>query len=42
MSIHTYKTGLKITQLEKMHFIKVNELNFTQVELFYSFILRVQ
>ena len=28
------KTRLKITQLEKVHFIKVNELKLTQVELF--------
>ena len=32
---HTLKkTRLKITQLEKLHFIKVNELKLTQVELF--------
>ena len=28
---------LKITQLEKAHFIKVNELNLTEVELLYFF-----
>ena len=28
------KTTLKITELKKMHFIKVNELKLTQVELF--------
>ena len=35
---HTLKkTRLKITQLEKLHFIKVNELKLTQVELFSFF-----
>ena len=29
-----WKISLKITQLEKVHFIKVNELKLTQVELF--------
>ena len=28
------KQSLKITQLEKVYFIKVNELKLTQVELF--------
>ena len=31
---HALKTRLKITQLEKAHFIKLNELKLTQVELF--------
>ena len=31
------KQGLKITQLEKVKFIKVNELKSTQLELFYLF-----
>ena len=31
------KTRLKITQLEKVHFIKVNELKLNQVELFSFF-----
>ena len=35
--LHTYKTKLKITQLEKVHFVKVNELKLTQVELFFNF-----
>ena len=33
-NIHTRKTKLKITLLEKVHFIKVNELKLTQIELF--------
>ena len=32
------KTRLKITQLEKMHFIKVNEFKLTKVELFFHFV----
>ena len=32
--LHALKTKLKITQLEKVHFIKVNELKQTQVQLF--------
>ena len=32
--VHAQKTKLKITQLEKVRFIKVNELKLTQVELF--------
>ena len=32
--LHAYKTRLKITQREKVHFIRVNEMKFTQVELF--------
>ena len=32
-----YKTRLIIIQLEKMHFIKVNELKLSQVELFSIF-----
>ena len=35
------KTGLKITQFEKVHLIKVNELKLTQVELFSFFPLCV-
>ena len=31
------KTRFKITHLEKMHFIKVNELKLTEVEFFYFF-----
>ena len=31
------KTRLKITQLEKAHFIRVNELKLTQLELFSFF-----
>ena len=31
------KQRIKITQLEKVRFIKVNELKLTQVELFYLF-----
>ena len=33
-SPYTQKTGLKITQFEKVYFIKVNKLKLTQVELF--------
>ena len=32
--LHVYKTILRITHLEKVRFIKVNELKRTQVELF--------
>ena len=32
--MHAYKTRLKKNQLRKVHFIKVNELKLTQVELF--------
>ena len=28
---HAYKTRLKVTQLDKVHFIKENELKLTQV-----------
>ena len=35
--LHTYKTKLKITQLEKVHFVKVNELKLIEVELFQFF-----
>ena len=31
--MHDQKTRLKITQLEKVRFIKVNKLKFIQVEL---------
>ena len=31
---HALKTRLKITQLEKVRFIKVDELKLTQMELF--------
>ena len=37
MCVHLYalkKQRLKITQLEKVRFIKVNELKLTEVELF--------
>ena len=34
MLMHASKTRLKITQLEEVRFIKVNELKLTQVELF--------
>ena len=34
---HALKTRLKITQLEKVHFINVCELKLNQVELFYFF-----
>ena len=34
LKIHTLKKRLKITQLKKVRFIKVNELKLTQVELF--------
>ena len=30
---YAYKTRLKITQLDKMRFIKLNELKLTQIEL---------
>ena len=33
---------MKITQLEKVHFIKMIELKLTQAELFSLFILRVK
>ena len=32
--VHAQKTKLKITQLQKMHFIKVNKLKLIQIELF--------
>ena len=32
--IHSYNKRLKVTQLERVRFIKVNELKLTQVELF--------
>ena len=32
--VHAYKRRLKITQLEKARFIKVNELKLTEIELF--------
>ena len=35
--IHAYKTKFKIAQLEKVRFIKMNELELTQVELFSFF-----
>ena len=35
--ITSLKSRLKITQHEKVHFIKVNELKLTQVELFWFF-----
>ena len=31
--LHAYKRRLKITQLEKVRFIKVNELKLTEIEL---------
>ena len=31
---NNWKKRMKITQLEKVRFIKVNELNLTQVEIF--------
>ena len=34
LTLHAYKIRLKITHLEKVHFIKVNKLKLTQVELF--------
>ena len=34
MQLHAKKTTMKTTQLEKVHFIKMNELKLTQVELF--------
>ena len=41
-SIHAKKTRLKITQLDKVRFIKLNEIKLTQVELFsFFFILNV-
>ena len=33
---HALKTRQKITQLEKVHFIKMNELKLTQVILVFS------
>ena len=36
-TLHAQKTSLKITQLEKVRFIKVNELEIIQVELFWFF-----
>ena len=35
--LHTYNKRLKTTQLEKVCFIKVNELKLAQVELFLFF-----
>ena len=35
--LHSYNERLKISQLEKMRYIKVNELKLTQVELFSCF-----
>ena len=35
------KKSLKITQIKKVRFIKVNKLKLTQVELFYFFTLCV-
>ena len=35
VKVHAEKTRVKINQLETVHFIKVNELKLTQVELFY-------
>ena len=35
--IHASKRRLKITEVEKVRFIKVNKLKLTQVELFYFF-----
>ena len=34
LRVHAYKTRLKITQLEMVHFIKVIELKLTEVEVF--------
>ena len=38
---YTLKKRLKITQLEKVRFIKMNELKLTQVKLFLAFSLYV-
>ena len=35
--MHALKTTLKITQVEKVHYIKVNEFKLTHVELFSFF-----
>ena len=35
--VYTQKTILKLTQLQKVRFIKVNELKLTEVELFSFF-----
>ena len=35
--MHTIFSRLKITHLKKVRFIKINELNLTQVELFSLF-----
>ena len=35
--LHSEKTRLKIIQLEKVRFVKVNELKLTEVELFQLF-----
>ena len=39
-SYYTLKKRLKITQLEKVRFIKVNELKLTQVKLFSLFFFK--